>query len=117
MQEDQLEFSLSKQTLAYCDVLSLSGELDMLSVPELSAAIETLDTSTRPVIVDLSELSFLDSHGIHTLMKAKADGRSLILVCPDGHITRLLEIVQAKRQFPIYNHLDDVLAEIAQEQR
>jgi len=66
VQAEQPEFSISKQTLADCDVISL--------------------------------------------MSARLDGREVILVCPDGNVSRVLEIVQIGRQIAVYPALDDPLA-------
>jgi anti-anti-sigma factor len=110
VQAGQPEFSISKQTLADCDVVSLRGELDMLNAPELSKAIEALDGSTNSVVVDLSELTFIDSHGIHAVMSARLDGRDVMLVCPVGNVSKVLEIVQIGRQIAVYPSLDDLLA-------
>ena len=114
MEAEQPEFSISKERLADCEVFSLRGELDMLSAPELTAAIEALDGSARPVAVDLSGLTFLDSHGLHALMSARPGGIPVTLVCPDGNISRLLEIVQAGRTMQVYERLDELFAAQAQ---
>jgi len=107
VQAGQPEFSISKQTLVDCEVISLRGELDMLTAPELFRTIEALDGF--PLVVDLSELTFIDSHGIHALMSAQ-DGREVMLVCPRGNVSRVLEIVQIGQKMTVYEQLDDLLA-------
>jgi anti-anti-sigma factor len=107
VQAGQPEFSISKQTLADCEVISVRGELDMLNAPELSRTIEALDGF--PLVVDLSELTFIDSHGIHALMSAQ-DGREVMLICPRGNVSRVLEIVQIGRKMTVYEQLDHLLA-------
>jgi anti-sigma B factor antagonist len=53
-------------------VLKLSGELDIASAPLLERAVEGLsDLAQRRVLIDLSELSFMDSTGLRALLQAR----------------------------------------------
>ncbi len=45
----------------------LSGEFDMAATEEFAAGTETALDAKRPVVLDLSELTFLDSSGLHTI--------------------------------------------------
>jgi anti-anti-sigma factor len=103
-------FSTSTETISGCEVIRLRGELDMISAAELASALGALDGSGAPVVVDLSELSFIDSHGLHVLLSARPGGRTPNLICPDGNVSRLLTIVQAGKAVPIYASFDDLLA-------
>ncbi len=48
----------------------LAGELDLATVPALDARLERLaDGGEREIFVDLGELSFIDSSGLHLLVK------------------------------------------------
>ena len=49
-------------------------------------------------------------------MSARPGGNSVTLVCPDGNISRLLEIVNAGRTMQVYKQLDDLLAALEQAQ-
>jgi len=49
-------------------LLSLSGELDIASAPILERAIETID---RPLVIDLAEVTFMDSTGLRALLLAR----------------------------------------------
>jgi anti-sigma B factor antagonist len=113
VQAEQPEFSVSKRTVAGWEVISVYGELDALTAPELTDAIDALDGSALQVVVDLSELSFIDSSGLHTLMRARPGGRPISVVCPNGNISRLLEIVKADRMLRVYKQLDDLITEHA----
>jgi anti-anti-sigma factor len=53
-------------------VVALSGEMDManaLSVPEIVAACVHAD---RPVLIDLQDVTFLDSSGLRAILVSKA---------------------------------------------
>jgi anti-anti-sigma factor len=52
-------------------VVALDGEMDMSNAPMLSEALrDVLDTRPARVTVDLTDLSYLDSSGIHCLVNA-----------------------------------------------
>jgi anti-anti-sigma factor len=55
-------------------VLRVAGELDMNTEPELSKALrELLDAPAgRDVVVDLGDLSFMDSSGVRALLEGNA---------------------------------------------
>ncbi len=49
-------------------VLALSGELDLASAPLLERKLE--NASAHRILVDLTGLDFMDSAGLHTLLRA-----------------------------------------------
>ena len=48
--------------------LHLIGELDMATVAQLKTAFETV-SGNGPVTLDLAELTFIDSTGLHAIME------------------------------------------------
>src|SRR3954451_6365598 len=90
-------FSLeSAQTETTC-VLTVTGELDIVSSPKLIvAAREALRSGVRAVSVDLSAVTFMDSTGLAALINIqraveRARGR-LIVVCPEGPVRKLFAV-------------------------
>jgi anti-anti-sigma factor len=55
--------------------LALSGELDLAVAPELVKRLEELRGARSVVRLDLSELSFMDSTGLSTVLTAVLDAR------------------------------------------
>ncbi len=51
-------------------VVTLSGEIDLATARGVSAALEPWVRAGGPVIVDVSEVTFMDSTGLHALIKA-----------------------------------------------
>jgi anti-anti-sigma factor len=100
-------FSMSVTSLNGYAVLQLYGELDMLSAPDLSERIGSLSPD-RKLVVDLTDLTFIDSHGIRALMNARHNELPLVVVCSDGNITRTLDVAQASRAMHIYKRLEDL---------
>jgi anti-sigma B factor antagonist len=69
--------------------LRLSGELDLAFVDRVEEAIRVAEKSTaRAIVIDLSELEFLDSAGLAMLLRAhsrsREDGQTLSFV-PSTH--------------------------------
>ena len=84
--------------------IRLAGELDLNRVRELRASFsEALgDASTRPVI-DASEVTFMDSTALATLVhlaqRMRRQGRSLALVVGEGPVKDLLELTGMTDRF------------------
>ena len=79
-------------------ILEAHGELDLATAPTLGQRIRRplFWEGTEHVIVDLSGVVFLDSLGASTLLlsvsHARALGRPLVFVCPDGEVLRRLKV-------------------------
>jgi anti-sigma B factor antagonist len=78
-------------------VMTLGGELDLVSAPRLRNAITSLrGESIDEVIVDLSDLTYIDSVGIGLLVASRrrldAEGRAFSVRNPAPQVRRLLEI-------------------------
>jgi anti-sigma B factor antagonist len=88
-----------------CCVVALHGELDMAQAPVLTHAFAELSDSGDEVVVDLSELSFIDSTGIQALINAAAvirdHGGVMTLRAPKADIQRIFEIVRLGELLPI----------------
>jgi anti-anti-sigma factor len=103
------EFSVAAQTDDACIVLKLTGELDAFAAPLLSAELAAGGDLGWSTVIDLSDLTFIDSGGIHALIDGCA-GRSVALVCPPGSVARVLEIVEIGRVVRVYERHDEALA-------
>ena len=74
----------------------VAGELDLVTAPRLKQAVHDAQLYARVVVLDLRELTFMDSSGVHVILDAaraarQASGR-LILVRGPAHIGRLLAL-------------------------
>jgi len=84
-------------------VIRLAGELDMSTVPELDPVLEAAAERGGAVLVDLSDLTFMDSTGIHTFIKAARSlgGRGcLILHGEQERVGRVLDLVGINGNVP-----------------
>lgn len=79
-------------------VLTLSGELDVISAPDLAEQLDELAAEACPrVLLELSGLTFVDSAGVSVLVKAKheaeANGRQLILRSATEQVHQVFSVV------------------------
>jgi anti-anti-sigma factor len=79
-------------------IVALDGELDFSNVDAVRAALEELRTSGwRSIVVDLRELTFIDSTGLSLLLEAdhvaRRQGAALAIVDGSPAVARLLELV------------------------
>lgn len=72
----------------------MSGELDMASAPLLQTAIAPAVTRGGPITLDVSGVTFMDSAGLHAIVKASADvpGGCVILHGVREHVHRVIEV-------------------------
>lgn len=80
-------------------VLSPHGEIDLETAPRLrEVLLPVLEREIGPVVLDLSEVAFMDSTGVHVLVEAlgrlELQNRRLAIVCREGgQVHRLLAVV------------------------
>ena len=71
--------------------VTLGGELDLFSRPALTHALDRAESSGKDVVVDLSELAFMDCAGL-ALVRATQERTDAALVAPrDGAALMLLQ--------------------------
>lgn len=78
--------------------LSLAGELDLASTRVLEDRLTRLRAKRRAVRLDLSKLEFIDSTGLHLLIRAFGDSRTdgwALQIEPEVSVTvgRLFKLV------------------------
>lgn len=94
--------------------LKLTGEFDLSNVHRLSRALsDAVDSGIRGLVVDLSEVSFLDATTLHTLQAGRngseARKGTLILVRPPAHIWRIFVLTGLSRAFQAFGSREDAL--------
>jgi anti-anti-sigma factor len=80
--------------------LRVAGELDVLNAELLASRLRALSDSPGDIILDISELAFVDSRGlqvlIETAQRLETNG-VLILKNPQSVVANLLDVTQAER--------------------
>ncbi|MFJ4204721.1 STAS domain-containing protein [Streptomyces sviceus] len=105
-------------------VLSVSGELDLVTSPVLRARVhDAVAEGRHSLVLDLSEVYFCDSSGVGVLIASRRLIRScrgdLRLILPaqgaaDGsHVNRVLGALGVRRLFEVHPDLDSATDEEA----
>jgi anti-sigma B factor antagonist len=107
-----VDLSLTTRTIGERTVLDVVGEVDVYSAPALRDRIaELLESSQPSLVVNLCDVSFLDSTGIGTLVaglnRAVQLGGTLSLVCDHDRILKLFRITGLDAVFTIHPTLED----------
>lgn len=93
-----------------CDeemVVKLLGEMDHHNAKELRGEVDSLILEYRPqrVVLDLSEISFMDSSGLGFIMGryslAKELGASLVLRAPTPAVMKIITLAGMERMIKI----------------
>lgn len=96
-------------------VVLATGELDAFAVPDIDRAFAEAGTDAR-VVVDLVDVSFLDSTALGTLVRAvrrlhERDG-SVRVVLPGTTARRIFEITTLDRVLPVADSRATAIAEL-----
>ena len=95
--------------------VTVRGELDMASGPQLELALDrAIRGSVGAFVLDLCDLQFLDSSGLRVVLRARAmlarDERALAIVCPPGPVRRLMEVAGVADLLFLFDSRADVNA-------
>jgi anti-anti-sigma factor len=100
-------------------VARLTGELDIAGAESTGRRIaEAVPSSARGVVVDMTDLDFIDSSGVSMLFtlarRVGSRRQELRVVAPAGRpVARVLQIVEFERAAPVHADLDSAVAKIA----
>jgi anti-sigma B factor antagonist len=114
-----IDFGLVDETVDdTTHVVSLRGEIDALTAPRLGSRLFGLaDEGKRRVVVDLSEVTFMDSTGIGVLLNAlshfTARHGELVIVCDNDMILRPFELAGVAGHLPIVDSREKALGSLA----
>ena len=86
-------------------IVALTGELDIASEADATAALIAAIGDGGVLVADLRELAFLDSTGVRVLLsahlQAQERGVRFGVARRDGMVRRLLEVTRIEQRFPV----------------
>lgn len=99
-------------------VIHVRGEIHVSTAPDLSSVLnDAIDVGKKAVVLDLTEVEFIDSTGLSVLLNGlrrltRNDGQ-LALVCTNPTVMRLFEITRLDSTFAIFDDRPKALAAVA----
>ncbi|MFI1168164.1 STAS domain-containing protein [Streptomyces sp. NPDC020801] len=95
-------------------VVTLAGEVDLDGSARLREALLSCPGTGPGTVVDLADVTFMDSSGINALITAhqaaQADGTRLCLAAPQHAVLRVLQLVGVDTLIPCYPTLEEALS-------
>ena len=95
-------------------VVALCGEIDLEKAPEVRRGLLDSMKQKRDVLVDLSEVTYIDSSGVASLIEglqaARKQKNDLALVSVSQRARRVLELARLDKVFTIHADLATALA-------
>jgi len=84
----------------------LRGRFDTTGAVVVELPFNKVATEKQKIVVDLSAVNFLASYGIRVLLVGakvvKSKGGSLVIVCPDNNVAKVLKTAGMDSLIPIY---------------
>lgn len=75
------------------------GELDIATTPQLELTLREAQSQARIVVLDLTDLAFIDATGVRAIIdatvRARGDCRRLVVVRGPAHVERLFDLTGA----------------------
>jgi anti-anti-sigma factor len=95
--------------------LAVKGEVDIADKEALEDALrKAIIESAGAFVIDLSELEFIDSSGLHVLHRARdllgREDRQLAVVCPYGPVRRVFELSGLSELFALFTTREEAAA-------
>ena len=98
-------------------IVAVTGEIDISTVAGLRERLFELTEDSQPLIIDMNQVTFIDSAGLGALVgaarRAAANGASLYAVCERPQPRKLLWLTGVDRRIPLVTSLDAALASLA----
>jgi anti-sigma B factor antagonist len=87
-------------------LIAVKGEIDLYTSPKLRTAIvETVPASVSKVAVNLTEVRYMDSSGVATLVEglrnARDNNRTFMLVSPSEAVMKVLRLAKLDSVFEV----------------
>jgi anti-sigma B factor antagonist len=100
------------------EAIAVTGELDVSNVAALDEALgNALSGTTKSCLLDLSEVTFMDSSVIHTLIRwskeaqvSAREGLAIMVGDADTQATRVLTVAGLMKRLPVFSSGDAAMA-------
>lgn len=109
-----MDLGLSARVEGDYTVIAVSGELDVFTAPSLDKLLaESIEAGSISLIVDLTDVTFLDSTGLGSMVKGlkgtKDQGGSLRVVASADRIVKVFKITGLDQAMSLTDSLPNLL--------
>jgi anti-sigma B factor antagonist len=101
-------------------VIQVSGEADAYTAPRIRSDLTSALGTSAPLVVDLSQATFIDSTVVGILLESLAEyekrERALLLLLPDGsapEVHRLFDLTGLTSLLPVVRSWDEAASRVA----
>lgn len=109
MQARDHQLVVDSQRSGCCGILTLVGELDLATVEEVGRHVVAMTREDPPkhVLVDMIELTFMDSTGLRVLLRLKdlVNGQ-VALIGPRLGVRKVFDVTGLADQFPQFADIE-----------
>jgi len=110
-----VEFTVEHRVEKGLTIVTISGEIDVFTSPRLrERLLDIIDDGALHLVVDLSEVTFLDSTGLGVLVgvyhRLRAREGSMSFVGVNERVRRVFRITQLTKIFMLHRTLEEALA-------
>src|SRR6266536_3611486 len=107
-----MDFEVETAERQGASVLSLRGEIDVYTAPQLRQRIvDLVDGGATNIVVDMTNVEFLDSTGLGVLVeglkRVKSNDGTLAIVATQDKILKIFDITGLNKAFPIHGTVQD----------
>jgi anti-sigma B factor antagonist len=113
--ERHVDLSITSDARDEVTIIHVGGEIDVYTAPVLRERLdEHISEGRHHLVVDLEDVSFMDSTGLGVLVGrlklVRVSNGSLKLVCSSERILKVFSITGLDKVFQIFASVDDALA-------
>ena len=110
-----MDFDVEASEHAGVSVLTLRGEIDVYTAPQLRQAIvDLVDGGATSIVVDMAQVDFLDSTGLGVLVeglkRVKRHDGTLSIVATQDKILKIFHITGLNKAFPIHSSVNEAVS-------
>jgi anti-sigma B factor antagonist len=110
--------SVSAESRGDTMIITISGDLDIVTSPQLDESLTQAEADHSRIILNLGEVSFLDTSALAVIVghwkKAEATGGTLALANARYRYTKTLWITGLADKLTLYDTVDEGLAALGQ---
>jgi anti-anti-sigma factor len=90
------------------EIVVVAGELDMATTPILLELLDSIDLATQTLVLDISEVTFIDSNSVHALLE-RADADMAVVLPRSNIVRRVLDLTNADQVLSLSETLEEAL--------